>query len=122
MSNSLDRYEAPACSPGNPVTGRWIGSLTEIRMIRLSVFALVATVAIWANPAALAKSKASPRGTNSSGPAQPSGTPNREPGLTSGTALGTGKAKPPPMPSGDSAIKQENAILDRKLKSICRGC
>ena len=92
-------------------------------MIRLSVFALVATAAIWASPAVLAASKVSPpRGTDSSGAAQPSGTPNREPGLTSGTALGTGKAKPPPMPSGDTAIQQENAILDRKLKSICRGC
>jgi hypothetical protein len=36
--------------------------------------------------------------------------------------LGTGKAAPPPMPSGDTAINQENATIDRKLKSICRGC
>jgi hypothetical protein len=36
--------------------------------------------------------------------------------------LGTGKAAPPPMPSSDTAINQENATIDRRLKGICRGC
>jgi hypothetical protein len=85
--------------------------------------ALVLIVAIVAAPAAsLAQNNASPPGTNSAGTAQSSGAPNRAPGATSGTALGTGKAAPPPTPSGDAVINQENAILDRKLKSICRGC
>jgi hypothetical protein len=41
---------------------------------------------------------------------------------TTETELGTGQAKPPEAPSGNAAINQENAILERKLKSICRGC
>ena len=44
-------------------------------------------------------------------------TPSKGP-----AGLGTGRAKPPETLSGDAAINQENAILDRKLKSICRGC
>jgi len=36
--------------------------------------------------------------------------------------LGTGQATEPPTTSGDAAINAENEILDRKLKSICRGC
>jgi len=91
-------------------------------MTRIS--ALVLIVAIVAVPAAsLAQNNASPPGTNSAGTAQSSGgAPNRELGVTSGTALGTGKAAPPPTPSGDTAVNQENATIDRKLKSICRGC
>ena len=95
-------------------------------MTRISAVLLVAGVAMASAPAlSLAQGKRSdpPSGTNSAGTAQSSGgAPNREPGVTSRTALGTGKAAPPPVPSGDTAIQQENAILDRKLKSICRGC
>jgi hypothetical protein len=95
-------------------------------MTRISVVVLMVAGALSPGPAAsLAQSNRSapPPGTNSAGTTQSSGgAPNREPGDTSGTALGTGKAAPPPMPSGDTVIQQENAILDRKLKSICRGC
>ena len=88
-------------------------------MTRISALVLIA--AIVAAPASFAQNNTSP-GTNSAGTAQSSGAPNREPGVTSGTALGTGKATPPPTPSGDTAGNQENATIDRKLKSICRGC
>jgi len=95
-------------------------------MTRLTAFVVTAAVALSAGPAALFaqdNTSAPPPGTNSAGTAQSSGgAPNREPGVTSGTALGTGKAAPPPTPSGDTAIKQENATIDRKLNSICRGC
>jgi hypothetical protein len=90
-------------------------------MTRMSALVLIA--AIVAAPASFAQNNASPPGTNSAGTAQSSGSAqNREPGVTSGTALGTGKAAPPPMPSSDNAVNQENATIDRKLKSICRGC
>jgi hypothetical protein len=36
--------------------------------------------------------------------------------------MGSGEAKPPSMPNTDAAIQAENSLLDRKLKSICRGC
>jgi hypothetical protein len=93
-------------------------------MTRISAVVLIAAMALACAPAmSSAQNAASPRGTNSVGTAQSSGgAPNREPGVTSGTALGTGKATPPPTPSGDAVINQENAILDRKLKSICKGC
>jgi len=90
-------------------------------MTRISALVLIA--AIVAVPAAsVAQTNAAPPGTNRAGTAQSSGAPNRELGVTSGTALGTGKAAPPPMPSSDAAVNQENATIDRKLKSICRGC
>ena len=89
-------------------------------MTRISAFALIALIA--AVPAAsLAQGNGSspPPGTNST--AQSSGgAPNREPGLTAGTALGTGNAAS--TESGDAAIKQENATIDHKLRGICRGC
>jgi hypothetical protein len=92
-------------------------------MTRIS--ALVLLTALAAGPAAsLAQGNGSspPPGANSAGAAQSSGgAPNREPGTTSGTALGTGHAAPTTQ-SGDTAINQENATIDRKLKGICRGC
>lgn len=48
-------------------------------------------------------------GTNSLGTAQSSGLGS---GLTTGNAGG----------SGDAAVNAENRMLDKKLKSICRGC
>jgi hypothetical protein len=91
-------------------------------MTRISALVLIAAI-VAAPAASVAQTNGSPPGTNSAGTAQSSGSaPNREPGVTSGTALGTGKAAPPPMPSGDTAINRENATIDRKLKSICRGC
>ncbi|MCK1652365.1 hypothetical protein IVA88_13095 [Bradyrhizobium sp. 149] len=57
-------------------------------------------------------SPAPPPGTNSLGTAQSSGT-NAAPGVTTGTGAGGGT---------DAAVNAENRLLDRKLKSICRGC
>ena len=91
-------------------------------MTRISAIVLVAAAAAMTSAPDLsfAQSGASPRGTNSAGTAQSSGAaPNAKQG-TGG--LGTGRAKAPDTPSADAVINQENAILDRKLKSICKGC
>jgi hypothetical protein len=58
----------------------------------------------------VANSPAPPPGTNSLGTAQSSG-----PG--SGATTGTGNGG-----STDAAVNAENRMLDKKLKSICRGC
>ncbi|WFU76070.1 MULTISPECIES: hypothetical protein [unclassified Bradyrhizobium] len=58
----------------------------------------------------VANSPAPPPGTNSLGTAQSSG-----PG--SGATTGTGSGG-----STDAAVNAENRMLDKKLKSICRGC
>jgi hypothetical protein len=89
-------------------------------MTRSAIVLIAAVAMTFAPDTSFAQSGASPRGTNSTGTAQSSGgAPNAKQG-TGG--LGTGRAKPPETLSGDAAINQENAILDRKLKSICRGC
>ena len=90
-------------------------------MTRISALVLIAAI-VAAPAASVAQTNSSPPGTNGAGTAQSSGAPNRGAGTTTGTALGTGKAAPPPMPSSDAAISRENATIDRKLKSICRGC
>lgn len=59
----------------------------------------------------VANSPASPPGTNSLGTAQSSGG---SPGVTTGTGTGAGGA--------DATVNAENRLLDKKLKSICRGC
>ena len=56
----------------------------------------------------------SPPGTNSLGTAQSSG-PNAAPGVTTGAAAGTN-------PDADATVSAENRLLDKKMKSICRGC
>ena len=56
----------------------------------------------------VANSPAPPPGTNSLGTAQSSG-----PGVGGGAATGGGT---------DAAVAAENRMLDKKLKSICRGC
>ena len=56
----------------------------------------------------VANSPASPPGTNSLGTAQSSGR-----GGGGGAATGGGT---------DAAVNAENKLLDKKLKSICRGC
>ena len=91
-------------------------------MTRISAIVLVAAAAMTSTPdLSFAQSGASPRGTNSAGTAQSSGGARH--GKHEGNGgLGTGRAKEPQTPSGDAVIQQENAILDRKLKSICRGC
>ncbi|WP_239624791.1 hypothetical protein [Bradyrhizobium sp. I71] len=58
----------------------------------------------------LANSPVPPPGTNSLGTAQSSG-----PG--SGVTTGTGGGE-----AADAAVNAENRQLDRKIKSICRGC
>lgn len=55
-------------------------------------------------------SPSAPPGTNSLGTAQSSGA---GPGVTTGTGAGG---------SPDAAVNAENRMLDKKLKSICRGC
>jgi hypothetical protein len=55
------------------------------------------------------------RGTNSSGTAQSSGAANARPGVTTGSGRGARK-------NTDAAIVEENKTIDRKVKSICRGC
>ncbi|OAF06052.1 hypothetical protein AYJ54_20395 [Bradyrhizobium centrolobii] len=57
---------------------------------------------------------APPPGTNSLGTAQSSGA-NRAPGVTTGTGSGASAA-------ADETVKTENQLLDKKMKSICRGC
>lgn len=58
----------------------------------------------------VANSPAPPPGTNSLGTAQSSGAGS---GVTTGTGSGGGT---------DAAVNAENKLLDKKLKSICRGC
>jgi len=58
----------------------------------------------------VANSPAPPPGTNSLGTAQSSG-----PGAGVTTGTGTGGA-------ADATVNSENRQLDRKMKSICRGC
>jgi len=57
---------------------------------------------------------ASPPGTNSLGTAQSSGA-NTAPGVTTGAVSGTN-------PDADATVNAENQLLDKKMKSICRGC
>jgi hypothetical protein len=56
----------------------------------------------------VANSPTPPPGTNSLGTAQSSGAGS---GGTIGSGTGT-----------DAAVNAENKLLDKKLKSICRGC
>jgi hypothetical protein len=60
----------------------------------------------------VANAPAPPPGTNSLGTAQSSGA-NGAPGVTTGTGAGA---------SADATVNTENRMLDKKLKSICRGC
>ena len=91
-------------------------------MTRISAIVLIAAVAMTSAPVpSVAQAAAPPRGTNSAGTAQSSG--GTRPGdHATGGGLGTGHAKPPATQSPDALIQQENAVLERKLKSICRGC
>ncbi|WP_271574964.1 hypothetical protein [Bradyrhizobium sp. CCBAU 11361] len=58
----------------------------------------------------VANSPAPPPGTNSLGTAQSSGTGS---GVTTGTGSGA---------AADATVNAENRQLDKKMKSICRGC
>ncbi|WBL76080.1 hypothetical protein I3J27_23975 [Bradyrhizobium xenonodulans] len=55
---------------------------------------------------------APPPGTNSLGTAQSSGA-NAASGVTTGTGAGE---------AADATVNTENRQLDKKMKSICRGC
>ncbi|MBK3666081.1 hypothetical protein JJE66_33280 [Bradyrhizobium diazoefficiens] len=57
---------------------------------------------------------APPPGTNSLGTAQSSGA-KAAPGVTTGAASGKN-------PNADATVNAENQLLDKKMKSICRGC
>lgn len=57
---------------------------------------------------------APPPGTNSLGTAQSSGA-NTAPGVTIGAASGANR-------DADATVSAENRLLDKKMKSICRGC
>jgi len=96
-------------------------------MTRTSAIAMLAAILVLAAPAvsqAQGGTGAPPPGTNSAGTAQSSGgVLNRDPGMTTGASgMGSGRAATPPTISPETAIKDENTIIDRELKSICRGC
>jgi hypothetical protein len=93
-------------------------------MTRTSAFTAMVLLATASAAFAQTGASAPPPGTNSAGTAQSSGSSlNREPGTTTGSAaLGTGRARTEPTTSPDTAINAENNTIDRKLKSICRGC
>ena len=93
-------------------------------MTRRSAFTAMVLLASVGAAFAQSNTSAQPRGTNSAGTAQSSGgSLNREPGVTTGSAgLGSGHASTEPSTSTDAAINAENNTIDRKLKSICRGC
>jgi hypothetical protein len=86
-------------------------------MARMSGVAALAAMLVLVAPAASAQQNRS----HSNG-TEPAAT-NRDPGVTTGSArLGTGQAAIDPSTNTDAAVKAENQLLDRKLKSICRGC
>ena len=62
----------------------------------------------------VANSPASPPGTNNLGTAQSSGA-NTAPGVTTGAASSANS-------DADATVSTENRLLDKKMKSICRGC
>jgi len=87
------------------------------------IFALAATPAIafaqatggsTGSTSGIANAPAPPPGTNSLGTAQSSGA-NTAPGVTTGAASG-------PNHDADATVNAENRLLDKKMKSICRGC
>lgn len=87
------------------------------------IFALAATPAIsfaqttggsTGSTGGVPKAPAPPPGTNSLGTAQSSGA-NTAPGVTTGAASGSNA-------DADATVSTENRQLDKKMKSICRGC
>lgn len=62
----------------------------------------------------VANAPAPPPGTNSLGTAQSSGA-NTAPGVTTGAVSGANR-------DADAKVNAENQLLDKKMKSICRGC
>jgi hypothetical protein len=102
------------CGPG----AGWIIN-GDAPVTRISAVVSIAAVALACAPTlSSAQNAASPRGA---GNAQSSGGASHRRSADGG-ALGTGRAKPPATPSPDAVVQQENALLERKLKGICRGC
>jgi hypothetical protein len=69
---------------------------------------------------AVRRASPSAPGTNTAGTAQSSGS-----GVTTGSARSTGSGGATvtgPQTSGDVEVDKENKEVDRKIKSICRGC
>jgi len=97
-------------------------------MTRMSGMGLMAAAVLLIAPcAALARNHTSapPPRTHSGCIAQSSGpsSNHRDKGIrTHSTSPGSGDATPSPPPNTDAAVQAENELLDRKLKSICRGC
>lgn len=88
-------------------------------MTRISELVLTLVIALSLAPgASFARHHARPNGFDTR---KASAKAPHQKHATSGSALGTGDAKPPPAPSGNAAI-DENATIDSKVKSICRGC
>jgi len=86
-------------------------------MARMSGFAVVAAMLAFVAPAVSAphhRSHTDKRGAAAT---------DRDSGAATGSArLGTGQATTGPSTNTDAAVQAENQLLDRKLKSICRGC
>jgi hypothetical protein len=63
-------------------------------------------------------------GTNSAGTANSSGSPGRAGSTTTGSAGSTpgGTAATGPNAKGNIDITPEDKAVDRKVKSICKGC
>ena len=109
-------------------------------MIRTRATVVIAAMVILATPATLLAQGAgdagsgraagsrvgsSPMpGTNNAGTAQPSGSGvNSAPGVTTGAAGAPGTGTMATSAGNtDAAIAEENKTIDRRLKSICRGC
>jgi hypothetical protein len=90
-------------------------------MIRTPIITILIAIVTFAMPAA---SAAPQPGNNRAGMAQSSRpASDRDSGTTTPVSgMGSGRATTPPTTSPEAAIKQENEILDSKLKGICRGC
>ena len=86
-------------------------------MARLSGIAAVAAMLAFVAPvASTAQHSSHAKRTESA-------ATDRDSHATTGSArLGTGQAAIDPSTNTDAAVKAENELLDRKLKSICRGC
>jgi hypothetical protein len=94
----------------------------------MSGMSLMTTVVLFVLPcAALARNHTSsrPPRSHSESTARSSGPSlnHRNEAIRTGSqALGAGDTKPSPSADTDAAVQAENEVLNRKLKSICRGC
>jgi hypothetical protein len=93
-------------------------------MTRTSAIAMLAAILMLAAPASSRAQGGASAPPPGAGTAQSSGAVlNRDSGVTTGASgMGSGRAATAPTTSQDTAIRDENITIDRKLKSICRGC